>query len=293
MKRFFTAIMLSGLLAISAYSQAPTTYFQYPTVPDSISTLQGRANFLVDHFWDYCDLKKAFSSRAKMAGAFSDYLSFMPHATADTVYMSIDKFLKKLEKQPNDLLFIARKAEEYLYSDSAKFWSDELYLPFARAVAKNKKIDKANKQRFEHFARILSSTQIGMPAPELKYTDRNGNPGTYAADTTYSVTVLFFNDPDCDDCRLARARLNADIKASYLQKQGIMRVVSICPGEADDAWKDAVKTYPENWAVGATPDADEIYDIRNTPSFYLIDENNVIQAKNIGIDEVIAIITRL
>ncbi len=276
-----------------AYSQEPTTLFQYPTVPDSISTLRGRTNYMLMHFWDFCDLKKSFSNRPKMAESFNDYLSFMPYAAADTVHMSIDNFLKKLEKQPDDLLFIARKAEEYLYSDSAKFWSDELYLPFAQAVAKNKKIDKANKQRFDHFARILSNTQLGASAPELKYIDRNGNEGTYKADTTVSVVVLFFNDPDCDDCRQARARLDADIKASYLIKNGIMKVISITPGDADEKWMEATKIYPDTWVVGASPEADEIYDIRETPSFYLIDENNVIQAKNADINYVLSIIQRL
>lgn len=294
-KRIFTLILFIASIAGStvAAQQQTDTYFPYPIVPDSISTLQARTDYLLEHFWDFCDFKRAFSSRQKMAGAFKDYLSFMPHASARQAHRSVARLLKSLEKQPDDLLFFARKAEEYIHSDTADIYSDELYLPFAVAVSSNKRIDKAVRDQFAHQARILSGSQVGMPAPAFNYTDRSGVPSVFAPDSTAEVTILFFNAPDCMDCTIARSRLNADIRASNFIKDGVMRVVAITPGEADENWKQMAESYPESWIVGAAPDVDEIYDIPNTPTFYVIDDAHKIALKRIDINTLLNLISRL
>lgn len=290
------AILLTVCAAVpagAAAQQQAETYFPYPLIPDSISTLQARTDYLISHFWDFCDLKKAFSSRQKMAGAFKDYLTFMPHASARQVHRSIAKLMKALEKQPDDQLFLARKAEEYIHSDSSEIYSDELYLPFAVAVAGNKRIDKASREPFAHQAKILSACQAGMPAPSFDFTDRDGLNRTFAPDTTAEVTVIFFNDPDCMDCVLAKARLKADIRASQFVDEGVMKIIAITPGDADDTWKDMAGSYPEQWIVGASSEVDEIYDIPTTPTFYVLDEKGNIALKRINIEALLSLISRL
>ncbi|MDE5687780.1 MAG: DUF5106 domain-containing protein [Paramuribaculum sp.] len=291
-------IILIALAVAAAFAATPAkaandTYFPYPIVPDSISTLQGRTTFLVDHFWDLCDLKKGFSSRAKMAGALKDYLSFMPYANARNVHKSIAIFLKKLDKQPDDLLFIAQTAENLVHSDTADIFSDEIFLPFAKAVADNKRIDKADRQHFEQQARVLLSTMTGSHMTDIPYTDRTGASATYSPDSS-QVTLIFFNDPsNTTTTSIARARLNADIKASEYIKSGIMKVVSISNVAPDENWKSTAASFPEEWIVGTNPDIADIADIRFTPSFYVIDQNGILLMKNANINQVIAIISSL
>ncbi|MBD5244733.1 MAG: DUF5106 domain-containing protein [Bacteroides sp.] len=293
-KRFLALILfIVSCAGLTASAQQTATYFPYPIVPDSISTLQARTDYLLEHFWDFCDFKKAFSSRQKMAGAFKDYLSFMPHASARQAHRSVAKLLKSLDKQPDDLLFLARKAEEYIHSDTSDIYSDELYLPFAVAVSSNKRIEKAIRDRYTLQARILSGSQTGMPAPSFAYTDRSGVNAIFSPDSTAEVTILFFNDPDCMDCTIARSRLNADIRASNFIKEGVMRVVAITPGEADENWKQMAESYPESWIVGASSEVDEIYDIPTTPTFYVIDDEHKIALKRIDINTLLNLISRL
>ena len=80
MKRFSLIFMMVIALVTGAKAD---TYFQYPIVPDSLSTLQDRCDYLSRHFWDFCDLKKAFSSKKKMADEFAVYLSILQNASAD------------------------------------------------------------------------------------------------------------------------------------------------------------------------------------------------------------------
>lgn len=292
-----TAAMLLALPAAKAQdtqaSAAEGRYFPYPIVPDSITNFQKRCDYLITHFWDFCDMKKAFSSRQRMAGAFREYLDLMPHASARTVHRALSQLLRGLEKQPDDQLFLAREAEAYIHSDTSEVYSDELYIPFAVAVASNKRIDSSLRKQYERQATLLSATQVGMTAPEIAFTDRNGRQLKLDVDTTLAATVIFFNEPDCFDCIMAKGRLNADITASQLIDAGQLRIIAITPADPDDKWKEYAATLPEKWIVGATPDADEVYDLTRTPGFYVLDPTNKILIKNIDINTLLQIFANL
>lgn len=72
-----------------------------------------------------------------------------------------------------------------------------------------------------------------------------------------------------------------------------MKVVAISSTEPDDNWNEYAKSLPESWTVGAAPGIDDIFDIRYTPSFYIIDQNGNILLKNVNIDSIISIISNL
>ena len=289
---FFFVLLLLATAPAAMAQKAAEPYFPLPIVPDSLKTLSQRTDFLVEHYWDFCDFKKAFSSRPKMAESFNTYLSFMPYADKDVSYKSVAELLKKLEKQPDDLLFIAREAENSLFADSAEFAGEELYLQFARAVANNKKIDRANKARFARHAELLEHNRVGLKAPDFEYTDRAGVRRHFDNDTAIAV-VLMISDPDCDECRMARIRLDADINATRLIDKGIVKVVCITPSEANPQWKSLVKDYPEKWIVGASDTFDDKYNFNTTPSFYLINGKHQILVKNTDIDNVLAVMYRM
>lgn len=287
----FLSLFLACVGAMNAQTTAQQPYFQLPIIPDSIKSFDNRLDYMVEHYWDFADMKKVFSSRSKMAEAFDTYINFMPHATATKAKASVSKFLKSIKK-PEDLLFIAELAEGKLYADTAMLPSDELYVIFAQAVADNRGVDRNAKMRFEHQARTLSRTQRGMKAPEFEFTTPEGLKRTFQPDTTARVTVLFFNDPDCTDCRLARVRLDADLHTQKLVETGVVDIVSITPTEGTDPlWLNATASYPSSWTVGAAPEIDEIYDIRRSPTLYLIDHKGLIQLKTDNAEAVLSILS--
>ena len=296
MKKLHNVIIRVAVVMI-AFVAAPRmaaqdAYFQLPIVPDSLQGLQPRVDYLIEHYWDFCDFNKAFNNRERMGESFRSYLNLMPHASARQAHKCIAKLLKTLEKRPDDLTFLANTAEQHVHSDTSEIYSDELYLPFIRAVVDNKRVDKSMKARYEHQVKVLSASQVGMSAPGFDYTDRDGNRCTFAPDSA-EVTLIYFFDTECGDCHLARARLNADISTSRYLDAGLVRVVAISAEEPDEEWREKVKNFPLAWTVGSAPDIDTIYDIKSTPSFYILDENSVIRMKNANIDTVLAIMSRL
>lgn len=290
LKYFFLtlAMLISGCVGANAES-----FFQYPIVPDSITSLKGRCNYLSNHFWDFCDFKSAFSSKQKMADEWRGYLEILQMADADTVAVAVEKLSRRMEKQPKDLLFLASIAEAELYSDSAAVWSDAVYIPIARAVVDNKKIDKASKARYKHQLELLTNSLPGNVIPSIPYTRADGTKGD-VLDETAQVVVLFINDPDCSDCSLARIRLHADVAASQLIDSGMVKVVAISAVEPDESWPAQAAAFPSTWSVGANPEIDMTLDLRaGTPDFYVLNRQHKIRFKHLTVDQVIDIMRQI
>ncbi len=278
------------MMGLSFTTTAQEKLFPYPAIPDTLTTLYDRTDYLVSHFWANCDIKKALKEPERLDSAFRDYISFMPHATADTVYYSITKLFTKVKGNNDAILSVGNMAEEALYGENAEYWSDELYMKFLEPIVSNKKLPAANRARFEHHYKILSKSQEGMTAPSADYTTRHGAKHN-TDDCQAEVVVLFFNDPECEDCSMIKLRLDADAKTTSLIEAGRLKIVALTIGEPTDEWKAMVKDYPFAWEVGASEELDSIYDIRSTPTIYVLNKEHRILAKNVNIDTLLRAIS--
>lgn len=276
-------IVLAALGAgIPKLHAADGDLFPYPVPPEGIERLEQRCDYLVSHFWDRCDFKSAMSKTEKLNNTFGDWIGFMPYATADTVYASIDRLLQKVKKSGPQTLHLARLAENWAYSDTAMY-SEDVFYPFALAAAKHSKISGADRARFENHVRIIDNTRVGKRMQHLDFVTPDGRKMNIDSLRTQAV-LIFFNDHDCDDCSLARVRLSADYNTNRLIEAGLLTVVSIEPGDPTAEWQAAAATYPENWVVGAAPDADSWFNLRTSPTFYLIDARHKVLAKDFPIE---------
>lgn len=283
MKKILSSLLFL-FICVTALSQ--DTFFQYPTPPESIEGFYPRCNYIVEHFWDRCDLKSAFSSRAKMKSAFKDYTSFAVYANKDTLNMSIDNLIKQVAKQPKNLLTLGYIAEECLYSDSAEIYSEELYYPFAKAVALSKKISNAEKARFVRQEKILANSQLGMICPNFSFImvdDTKANFANYKG----VRTVLLFSDPDCDDCRMLFVRLSADFNLKKLIEKGQICFAVITPGTPSDDWKMAVKDLPATWVIGTSEEVEEYFNLDSLPATYYLDAEQKLLSKTIASDRLL------
>lgn len=280
---FFLLISSSSVLK----AQTPERYFPYPEVPETMTTLYERCNYLVYHFWERCNFKQAFSSLNRMENAFVDFISFMPYATADTAFMAVDRLLENVKKSPDQLLSIGRFAKAHLFSDTAQFYSEELYEPFAKAVVENKKVPREKREAFEKDLKIVSNTRIGKRIPDLKFELAGGGESTVSANMAPMVIILF-TGPDCSDCSMSRVRLSADYALNSMMKEGRLKIINLYVGPVDAGWTETQTAAPEGWIVGRCPEAAEYFDLRYLPNIAYLNKKMEVLGKNFSADEIIS-----
>lgn len=283
-------IIISLLFIIATLPiYADNIFFQYPQAPENLTTLSQRANYVVEHFWDKCNLKSAFSSRDKMTKAFRDYITYMQFAAKDTTISSINNLIKTVQKTPKNMLTLGEIAEETLYGDSAMFWSDELYLYFANAVINTKKLSKAEKARYKHHSTVLTNSMVGSKLPNFTFTTPKGEKVEFDSVNAPAI-ILFFNDIECADCQLAKVRLATNINLNKLIDNGVIKIVTIYPGEPSKEWETEVESYPNNWIIGANEDIYDMFDMRTSPTIYQLDDKHTIIAKNLNVEGIISVV---
>lgn len=286
MKKILFSII--SFLLVSLATRADEPLFPYPEAPADIELTQDRCAWVAERFWDRCDLKQAMSARSKLNQAFNDFISIVALADAESAHRSVNKLIDKARKNPDQLLALCEMAEGYMYSDTASIVCDELYFHFADAVANNKKIKSADKARYVSQARILGGCQVGMTAPDIPLTLPDGKVRNLS-DIKGKYIILFFNDPDCVDCMMARVRLSADYNINQFIKKGQLEVVSIYPGESDDDnWTSSLSLMPDNWVVGSSAEADMVYDMRHPPVIYYLNRDHMILSKSMTTDQLIS-----
>lgn len=263
--------------------------FQYPVPPDTMTNLLDRANFLVDNFWTPMDFKSgAAVDQNALNDAFNVYVTSMRFAGEKNIDASLQRLMKNIEKSPALSLQFAKAAEETLYGTRASVWNDGLFLKFVDNVLVNKKIKKERKLRYELLKRQIANTLQGTVPPPFDYETPAGKKARYEPNGI--ITVLEFGDPDCSDCRMAKLKMDTDVSFSSLVEKGKVNVlfINVSP---EEGWQDKLKDYPPAWHVGAAEDIDEIYDLRASPTLYVIDREGRVAAKHVDVQTAMRIAT--
>ena len=281
-------IFITGALSIAtvcgAMAQEPLVIeplFEYPVAPEELESLQAKSDYLMEHFWDKMNFKdkKAVDQNA-LNDAFSVYVAPMQWADETKVNESVNKLIANISKNPILSPEFVKAAEESLYGPRAYYWNDNLFLRFIDKVLHNKSIKKERKLRYDRLRSQISNTLRGTTPPEFDYVRTDGTKAHYHPNGV--ITLIEFGDPDCDDCRMARLKMESNVKFSQLVDKGKLNVLFIYP-DPEEGWQDKLKDYSSKWHVGASEEVADLYDLRATPSIYVIDRDGHVAAKNIDI----------
>lgn len=264
-------------------------WFTYPSVPETIPPGRQRANYMVMHFWDRCPWKNAYSSVSRMESALRDFAELLPHASADTVHLSINKLIKETSKRPADMSSLLRMARATFQSDSAALFSDEVYMPFAAAGASAKKLPAAERERCARELEVLRTCSEGQTLPSITATGRDGS--TFALNDTISgaaTYVIILENPDNTPARFDRVRFASNISAEALIDAGLLKPILIAAGTPGEAWWASTSSLSDKWAVGVMPDADRHFDLRLSPAVYVLNSSMQIERKLMPLNLLIA-----
>lgn len=257
--------IIATLTALSALAEA---WFPIPVPPESMPLGRPRANFIVEHYWDHCPWKSAFSSPAKMQQSMRDFAEILPLAQADTAYIGIDKLIGAVKKRPEELQKLLQLAHANFYSDTTSLRSPQIYLPFAQAGADCKKFSKDARRQYAAQVQVIQNSLQGAPVPPVKALLQDGTPIALNDSTPGVASYVFYFEQPGED-RINRTLFAANISVMKLVESGLLKPMLIYAGEPDESWW---KTVPAGWTAVALPQAKEWFDLSISPSVYLVDE---------------------
>lgn len=286
MKKILYSLILAGVAAagFTTSLRGAEPLVSVPMPPDSMKMLQERCDYIISRYWNRCNFDRAMREPEQFNADFGAWINIMPHASSDSVFASIDNLMGRFAKKKGDVtLQIARMAENWLYSDTAQIISEELLLPFVKAAAVHKKINKADKEHFRALQQILESSMEGATVPEIEYYLPDKTKGKLSDAESGSI-LLYFSTPREAVSSMGRIRLDTDPNTRDLIEAGQLNIINIYPGEPTDEWVEDAKSYPQNWLNIAMPDADKYFKLTNLPEFYFLNSHRKVLKKNLTLN---------
>jgi thiol-disulfide isomerase/thioredoxin len=159
-------------------------------------------------------------------------------------------------------------------------------------------LNEASKKSITERAYSMMANQLGLAAPGLIInTPDNKKVSLYDQKAPY--TFIAFWDPTCSHCKIEIPQIDSMYKAQWKKLNVKMIGVNINFKEIA-AWKKFITDHQmEEWTniyqtegdlnkeinAGRPTTIRQLYDVYKTPTFYLLDKDKKIIAKNLSIDQ--------
>ena len=274
-----------------------------PTVP----IVNGKADslypyrYVKNHYWDnvvFNDnrlLRTPFFEK-KLDDYFKNFVSREPDSVIEEVQYMLTVAKTGKEIYPFLLFKFTNKyiSPEFMGQDKVFLHIYQNFFAKGDTVLLN----EASKKSLRDRAYSLMANQLGLPAPILVLNDVNDK--RFALHNVKAqYTFVAFWDPTCSHCKIEIPKLDSIYKASW--KAMDVKVVSVNINFKEiSAWKNFIKEHQlEDWLNGYQSEEDlnrevkegkpttirQLYDVYKTPTFYLLDKNKKIVAKNLSIEQ--------
>ena len=280
-----TALALTGPLAIAQDAlaeQQPGTLFAYPLAPDSCSTLESRCNYIITHFWENFDISRPIADDAAFERTFRDYVDFFRYAHRNIVMGSVRDLVNKAQSNAANLQKLGEVAERALYGSDAEYWSDEVYVAFARPLAGSKQLPRAVRDHYAAQLARINAVQVGSQL-DLEYVGTDGLKHRLSELPEAKSYILLFLD-DSTDSMIGRLRLSTDVALNALLNTGEVVMVCVCGNKYSAEWATAAAAYADNWIVGCDEGLANEMDLRSLPCCYVLDGQKNIVNKSLSVE---------
>jgi len=240
------------------------------------------------HYWDDFDVSDDRLLRTPMFHKkLEQYFTKVLYQHPDTIVKEADIFI--LKTHPNKETFkYAVWYLTYKYETSKIMGFDEIFVHmvdnyYAKGEAywADSSVVKSLTKRADALRPIL----IRKTAPELILIDTNGAFLSLHHVPAKYMVVMFY-ELDCGHCKDEIKEL----KAWYEDNDLGLEVFAVCTDTSLTKWKKHIKEYDLNWinvngTRSITPDYHDLYDIRMTPTLFLLDREKNIIAKRLNTEQ--------
>ena len=171
-------------------------------------------------------------------------------------------------------------AESHLGNPADGQHNEQAYLDLLEQIAASGHLTGDDALRPQYLLEDARKNRIGSAAADFDFVTADGVEHRLS-DYQAPEILIYFNDPDCDACRLVKARLDTCQAIKQRVESGSLAVIAVYTLDDEQAWRRA--TYPSymvnGWNRSQSID-DGLYSLPSMPLFYLLDSDKKVLLKN-------------
>lgn len=279
------AILLLVIIALCAAcdnnANAPQKAVDKMVATDENASADVRIKELLMGYWNNYDFSDTASANiADGEQRFSNFLMLLNYADATVARDAIARFIESGYAKTELRNRYGALISHYLENPQSPMRNDALYLLFLECELRCLAPDsEAARKRIEFKMNVVSKNLPGTIAPDFTYSDRMGNTATLH-DTQAPLTLIIFNDPDCENCKEILPKL----KREPMFNRPEVKVLMLYPDEDVQNWMTKGDSLPAGWIDAYNPGGvisnEQLYYIQAMPSLYLLDKNKRVILKD-------------
>lgn len=266
--------------------------FRLPDIPAMLTDSEQRMEYLAHHYWD-C-IHPADTSllhhQEEIEQAWADYCDLLLHLPLPSAQEAVKSFFTTREADLRVYGHFKSLAEKYLDDPNSPFRNEEIHIATLEAMIASPLLSDIDKLRPRERLKLALRNRVGTRAVNFAYARFNGAQGTlYPISTAY--TLLFFNEPGCPSCASAIAALHTSSLISRLLDEHRLTLLALYVDDNVAEWQRHTADFPDNWINGYDPSQQirnrQLYDLRATPSLYLLDKDKKVLLKDATAEQVL------
>lgn len=275
--RLFTLFVLWACTLVQAQAQQS---FPYPAIPDTLRSVEQRAGYLSEHYWDNYNFADTLLLKNKEVTeqGFVNFIDILNRFTLDNASKGVahkdiaQKGIARKDITQQGIACFTRKAfsnaaakerfenliEHYFEDQLSPVRNDRVYLIFLEEMKNSPCFDETEKERIAFKIKTTNKNLPGDIAINFKFKDESGKEHQLS-DYKDQKVILYFYDPDCENCHEVSA---------WLKQQTIPADIKVIKMIADNH-------------------ISYMYSLKNMPTIFLLDKENKVILKDCTAQELI------
>ena len=270
---------------------------QKPEVPDPPKADSGSVArnwqffYYKKHFFDHFDIADSGLLRSPIyQPKIDEYTDKLTYQDPDSIEAAVDFLLSKAERNKETYRYLLVKLTNK-YETSNIMGMERVFVYLAEKYYLTGKAfwaDTSLTNKFEKRVKELKPNLVGNVAPDMQLVDTLMHP-VRLSNLHNRFTILYFYDPDCGHCKKTTPVLY-DLYQKSLKAKGVA-VWAACIVTDVKKWKAFIRNdHLNGWINVADPNLHDNfraeYDIKSTPTIYILNSKREIIAKRLGVDQI-------
>ena len=178
-------------------------------------------------------------------------------------------------------------SDKYLYEPNSPMHDEELHILVLRALLDNPCLSDTDKIRPRYLLEIAMKNRPGDVAADFTVTCRDGRRRQLSG-IKADYVLVYFNDPDCEDCRRVKELLSLSPVVNGLLESGRLKLLSVCVEGKTPAWEkaDFLKSWIDGYDEGQRLTREQVYDLKAIPALYLLEAEKRVILKDASFEQV-------